>query len=140
MSRQLIYLSLTRIYYAQNLQQLAESYYWKAVDEIQNDVDASLVFEDVKYILTDQELDTYQSLNSITEKINFFKTLWISRDPTPAASINYRLAEHYRRLMYAEKNYEFDGFRTWFNNPDKYGYLNFTRTYNLNQEFNDMGL
>lgn len=140
MSRQPIYLSLTRIYYAQNLQQLAENYYWKAVAEIQNDVDANLVFEDVKYILTDQELVTYQSLNSIAEKINFFKTLWLSRDPTPAASINYRLAEHYLRLMYAEKNYEFDGFRTWFNNPDKLGYLNFTRTYNLNQEFNDMGL
>jgi hypothetical protein len=140
MSLQPIYLSLTRIYYAQNLQQLAEYYYWRAVNEIQNDIDASLVFEDVKYILTDQELDNYQSLNSTGEKINFFKALWLGRDPTPAASINYRLAEHYRRLIYAEKNYEFDGFRTWFNNPDKLGYLDFTRTYNLNQEFNDIGL
>jgi len=74
------------------------------------------------------------------QKINFFKTLWVSRDPTPAASINYRLAEHYRRLLYAEKYFEFDGFRTWFNNPDKLGYLDFTKTYNLNQEFNDKGL
>lgn len=140
MSRQPIYLSLTRIYYKQNLQNKAEDYYWRAINEIKNEVDANLAFEDVKYILTDQELDRYLSLISISEKINFFKTLWVSRDPTPAASINYRLAEHYHRLMYAEENFEFDGFRTWFNNPDKFGYLDFTKTYNLNEEFNDKGL
>ncbi len=140
MSWQPIYLSLTRICYMQKHQQLAENYYWKAVTEIQNDIDADLVFEDVKYIITDQELASYQSLSSISEKIIFFKTLWISRDPTPAASVNHRLAEHYRRLPYAEKNFEYDGFRTWFNNPDKLGYLDFTRTYNFNQEFNDKGL
>jgi len=140
MSRQPVYLSLTRIYYEQYLQGKAEDYYWRAINEIQDDIDANLDFEDLKYILTDQELDTYQSSSSIEEKINFFKTLWVSRDPTPAASINYRLAEHYRRLLYVEKYFEFDGFRTWFNNPDKLGYLDFTKTYNLNQEFNDKGL
>ena len=140
MSFQPAYLTLTRIYYEQNLQDKAEDYFWRAINEIQNDIDANLVFEDMKYILTDQELASYQSLGSIKEKMIFFKTLWVSRDPTPAASTNYRLAEHYRRLIYAEKHYEFDGFRTWFNNPDKSGYLDFTQTYNLNQEFNDMGL
>lgn len=140
MSRQPVYLSLIRIYFKQNLQHQAEGCFWQAINEINDDIDANLIFEDVKYILTDQELDSYLSLITIQEKIDFFKKVWISRDPTPAASLNYRLAEHYRRLMYAEENFEFDGFRTWFNNPDKYGYLDFTRTYHLNEEFNDKGL
>ena len=140
MSRQPVYLSLARIYYHQNLPEKAENYYWQAIDEIETDSDADLVFEDVKYIVTDQELETYRSLNSIPEKIDFFKALWVSRDPMPAATINLRLAEHYRRLLFAEKNYVYDGFRTWFNNPDKSGYLAYTQTYGLNQEFNDKGL
>ncbi len=140
MSIQPIYLSLVRIYYEENLQEKAEKYYWQAINEIRSEVDAELVFEDVKYIVTDQELETYRSLESIQEKISFFSKLWVSRNPIPAASTNYRLAEHYRRLTYAEKHYEFDGFRTWFNNPDKLGYLDFTKTYDLNQEFNDKGL
>jgi len=140
MPRQPIFLSLAKIYYEQDQPQQAEKYYWYATNEIKNNVAADLVFEDVKYISTDQELDEYYSLKSIPEKIYFFKKLWISRDPTPASSVNYRLAEHYRRLIHAEKNYEYDGFRTWFNNPDKTGYLNFTRTYDLNHEFNDKGL
>lgn len=140
MSWQPVYLTLSRIYYEQNFKNRAEYYYWRAINEIQNDVDASLVFEDIKYILTDQELASYQSLGSIDQKIDFFRTIWVSRDPTPAAATNYRLAEHYRRLIHAEKHYEFDGFRTWFNNPDKLGYLEFTKTYDLNEEFNDKGL
>ena len=140
MSRQPIFLSLAKIYYGQDKPQKAEKFYWLAVNGIRNEVDAGLVFEDVKYILTDPELDAYQSLATIPEKIDFFKALWVSRDPTPASSRNYRLAEHYRRLNYAEKNFEYDSFRTWFNNPDKLGYLDFTRTYELNHEFNDKGL
>ncbi|MDZ7334271.1 MAG: tetratricopeptide repeat protein [candidate division KSB1 bacterium] len=140
MSRQPIYLSLARIYYQKNQPELAQRHYWQSVDEIQNDIDAELVFEDLKYILSDPELEQFRSLVETQEKIEFFRALWVQRDPTPAATINYRLAEHYRRLLYAEQHFEFDGFRTWFNNPDKLGYLNFPRVYQLNHEFHDKGL
>lgn len=140
MSRQPIFLSLARINYEKQQPEEGEKYFWRAVNESGNDIDADLVFEDIKYILKDDELEHYRSLKSIPLKIEFFHKLWISRDPTPAASVNHRLAEHYRRLLYSEKNYEFDGFRTWFNNPDKLGYLDFTKTYDLNHEFNDKGL
>lgn len=140
MPKQPIYLSLARIYYAKNQAEQAESYYWRAVAEIKNNIEADLVFEDVKYIVTDQELHTYHSLNSMGQKMIFFRKFWARRDPTPAASINYRLAEHYKRLVYAEKYYEYDGFRTWFNNPDKLGYLEFTQAFAINEEFNDKGL
>lgn len=139
-SRQPGYLSLARIHYEQGDDSAGENYYWRAVNKISDAVDADLIFEDVKYIITDQELLTYRSLKTIQEKQAFFQKLWTRRDPTPAASINHRLAEHYRRLIYAEKYYEHDGFRSWFNNPDKQGYLEFTEAYDLNEEFHDKGL
>lgn len=139
-SKQPAYLSLARINYKKNNESGAENYFWRAVTEINNEIDAALVFEDIKYIITDQELTTFRSIQTITEKKEFFKKLWLSRDPTPAASVNYRLAEHYRRLIYAEKYYEFDGFRSWFNNPDKMGYLQFNDAFELNEEFHDKGL
>ncbi|MCI0495773.1 GWxTD domain-containing protein, partial [candidate division KSB1 bacterium] len=139
-SRQPAYLSLARIYYEKKDAAEAEKYYWRAVNEISDAIDADLVFEDLKYIITDQELQTYRSLHTTKAKKDFFKKLWLSRNPTPAASVNYRLAEHYRRMIYAEKYYEYDGFRSWFNNPDKLGYLEFTESYDLNEEFHDKGL
>lgn len=140
MSKQPILLSLAKVYYAKNEQEKAERYYWDAVDSIKNKVDAGLIFEDLKFILKDSELKEYLSLKSSAAQIDFFHVFWTKRDPTPAANINYRLAEHYSRLLYAEKYYEYDGFRTWFNSPDQMGYFDFDEVYKLNTEFNDMGL
>jgi len=133
-------LSLARLYSKKRQPSDVEKYFWFAVNNIKNDIQAELVFDDVKYIITDQEFKIYQSLNSIKEKIDFFHLIWTSRNPLPASENNVRLSEHYKRIVYAEKYYEFDGFRTWFNNPDKLHYFNFTETSNLNHEFNDKGL
>ncbi len=140
MVSQPIYLSLARIHSKRKQPLETEKYFRMAVDYIRNHVEADLVFEDIKYIITDQELKSYFSLDNVKDKINFFHVLWTSRDPLPASGYNVRLVEHYKRLLYAEKYYEYDGFRTWFNNPDKLGYLDYTRAYDLNKEFNDKGL
>lgn len=139
MPRQPIYLSLARIYYQRKEISRADNYFWTAVNEIRNDVEAALVLEDVKYILKDEELAEYRALVSMPDKIEFFHKLWVSRDPTPASDTNVRLAEHYRRLLYADEYFIYDGFRTWFNNPDKLTYLNFNAVYKLNEEYNDKG-
>ncbi|NOZ60555.1 MAG: GWxTD domain-containing protein, partial [Calditrichaeota bacterium] len=135
-----VYLALARLNYQQGKRMKAQSFFWRAVNEIENDIQADLVFEDIKYIVTDEELHRYRSLKSAKEKNDFFRTFWNRRDPTPGTKINARLAEHYRRLNYAEKNYEYDGFRTWFNNPDQMGYFKFNAAYELNNEFHDKGL
>lgn len=135
-----IRLSLTRLYYQQNQIQTAEKVFWQAVDGIRSQLDAELVFEDVKYIVTNEELQEFQRLVSSGDYVDFFHRLFKSRDPTPAANYNARLAEHYRRLVYAENNHVFDGFRTWFNNPDKFRYQKFPPTFYLNDRFNDKGL
>ncbi|MBC7188531.1 MAG: GWxTD domain-containing protein [Calditrichaeota bacterium] len=140
MPRQPVYLSLARVAYERGNVAEGEKFFWQAVDQISSRVDANLVFEDVKYVLNDQELEFYRSLRSPDSLIAFFRAMWTERDPTPAAETNCRLAEHYRRLLYAEKNYEYDGFRTRFNNPDKLNRLQFSQVSRLNEEFNDKGL
>ncbi len=140
MPRQAIYLSLARIHYAQLQAEKAESYFWRAVDEMDDDVDAGIVFQDVKYIQTDHEYAEYQTCSTIEEKKAFFRHLWTKRDPTPIAAINYRLSEHYHRLLYAEKNYIYRGFRSRFSQVDRMSYIHYPASYKLNEEFNDKGL
>ena len=135
-----LHLALTRLYYQQKNYNEAEQHYWRAVDGIRNRLDAELVFEDVKYLVTDAELQTFRQLTNAPAFSDFFYMFWTSRDPTPAAPNNARLAEHYRRMHHAEKDYVFDGFRTWFNNPDKLGYQKFPPAFYLNDRFNDRGL
>ncbi len=135
-----IVLSLAKIHYQQNNLQAGEAAFWRAVNLIQDKADAEFVFEDVKYILSNTEIREYQGLRSAAEYGAFFEKIWRKRNPLPASSSNARLAEHYRRLLKAEKDYQFDGVRSWVNNPDKLGYLNFPPTYKLNDLFNDKGL
>jgi hypothetical protein len=134
------YLSLARLHYQREQPQAAEKFFWQAVDGIRDQAEALLVFDEVKYIVTETELQEYQRLAAPQEYIDYFHRLWVSRDPTPAASFNARLEEHYRRWLYVEKGYLFDRFRSWVNNPDKLGYLKFPPAYYLNDRFNDKGL
>ncbi|MGH7601523.1 MAG: GWxTD domain-containing protein, partial [bacterium] len=134
------HLSLARLNYQREQPQAAESFFWQAVDGIRNQTDAELVFVDVKYIVTEDELQEFRQLTSPKEYTAFFRRQWMSRDPTPPADCNTRLAEHYRRLFYAEKHYIYDRFHSWFNSPDKLGYLKYPPTYYLNDRFNDRGL
>ena len=135
-----LHLALTRLYYQQKNYNEAEQNFWRAVDGIRNRLDAEFVFEDGKYLVSHAELQQFRQLTEAPAFSDFFYKFWTSRDPTPAAPNNARLAEHYRRLQIAEKDYVFDGFRTWFNSPDKLSYQKFPPTFYLNDRFNDRGL
>jgi GWxTD domain-containing protein len=137
---EVIALSLARVYFKKGLTARAEAVYWRAVDRISSWLGAALLFEDLKYLVSDAELDVYRAIVSDRKKKAFFHTFWSIRNPSPAAKTNARLAEHYRRLLFAEKNYECYEFRSWFNNPDKINYLQFPKSFILNHEFNDKGL
>ncbi len=138
--KQPLYLARVKIFYQSQQPDSAEYYYWKAVEEIKGKLDAVFIFDELKYIINDRELRNYRSLRSTLQLKNFFHTFWLKRNPFPAEHLNIRLKEHYERLLYAEKYFEYDGFRTWFNNPDKLNYLKYPESYDLNNEFNDMGL
>jgi GWxTD domain-containing protein len=120
--------------------QQAEKFFWIAVDSSKTDADINLIFEDIKYMVNDKELDAYQKLSTVVAKKEFIHTLWATRDPMPAAPENVRLIEHYRRMQTVETYYRYDGFRTWMNNPDKLHYLKFPKAFQLNDKFNDKGL
>jgi len=135
-----ITLSLARLYFEKGQPARAEEIYWRAVDKISSWLGAALLFEDLKYLVTDAELKAYRAVVSDRKKKAFFHTFWSIRNPTPAARTNARLAEHYRRFLFAEKNYECYDFRSWFNNPDKMHDLSFPKSFTLNREFNDKGL
>lgn len=140
MNKQRLMLSLAKVHYAQNQTAAGEELFWAAVDSIKTKVDAELIFEDLKYIFTSEEFEQYRLLDHAEEWKIFYRKMWSKRDPTPAARVNARLTEHYRRLAYAEQQYAFDGVRSRFNNPDKLNYFSFPEVYDLNQEFNDKGL
>jgi len=139
-NKNLIYLSLVRLNLQQNSLKKASDYFNLALNSFETHFDAEYLFEDSKYIFTDQELSLYRNLGTVEEKKYFFQKFWKSRNPLPASPINVRAIEHYRRLILAEKSFWFDGVRSWATNPDKAGHLKFPAAYFENEEFNDKGL
>jgi GWxTD domain-containing protein len=137
---QACYLSLARIYASRHEDSRAEAAYWKAVDGIADWLGAALLFDDLKYIIYDRELDQYRSVASDNRKRAFFHGFWDVRNPMPAAPINARLIDHFRRYVRAEEDFEYYGFRGGFTNPDRTHVFRQPKSYFLNKEFNDMGL
>lgn len=135
-----MHLSLARIEAKRGNLAGAESRFRTAVNGVYTDLGADLIFEDLKYLVTDREIELYKSLESPAKKIVFFRAFWDSRNPAATGTSNVRIGEHYRRLVFAEDNFEFTGFKTAFNNPDRYKELAFPKSYLLNEEFNDEGL
>ncbi len=140
MPLQPLYLSLAKISYARDSVDLGESYYWRAVNEITTRLGLQIVFDEVKLLLTDAELETFASLRSLRDKGRFILSVWINRNPTPGSKINPRLTEHHKRFLQAETKEHYDGDRTYANNPDKLRQLQFPKAYWLNDEYNDKGL
>jgi tetratricopeptide (TPR) repeat protein len=135
-----IYLSLAKIAAMRDSLDTSRQYFIDAVNAISSHLAADLVFEDLKYIVSDAELEYYRKLTTPDAKVLFIKAFWDRRDPAAVGSDNSRIGEHYRRLVQAEKDYEYVGFRNSFTNPDEFKELQFPRSYALNQEFNDQGL
>jgi tetratricopeptide (TPR) repeat protein len=137
---QAMLLTLVRIETGRGNDADAERHYWEAVDRIGTSLGAALVFEDIKYIVTDAEIDAYAALSSDRRKQAFYHSFWARRNPLPSAPQNPRLVEHYRRLLVAEDQFEYYGFRSPFNDPERFKTFTFPRSFALNKEFNDKGL
>jgi tetratricopeptide (TPR) repeat protein len=135
-----VYLSLARISAMKGRPDSSALSFFRAVNGISSNLAADLVFDDLKYLVTDEEYDQYRRLTMPDERILFFKAFWDRRNPEAVGSGNSRIGEHYLRLVRAEKDYEYTGFRNSFSNPDRYHELKFPRSYALNREFNDQGL
>ena len=135
-----IYIAKAKVQFQMNHPDSTQYYFEQALQGIKNDVDARLMFEHIKYVLSDQEYAEYQSLVAIEDKRSFFRKMWAERNPMPASKTNYRMIEHVRRFIVAESDHFYDGFRLQYNNPDRLNFLRFPKVFDLNDKFNDKGL
>ena len=61
--------------------------------------------EDVRYIITSEELSAFKQLSNDEERDQFIEQFWLRRDPTPDTPENEYKEEHYRRIAYANEHF-----------------------------------
>jgi GWxTD domain-containing protein len=61
--------------------------------------------EDVGYIITDEERQSFKKMETDEERQQFIEGFWFRRDPTPDTLENEFKEEHYRRIAYANERY-----------------------------------
>lgn len=80
--------------------------YWRNMPASLLNLDIAL--DNMKFIISEDELKKLKSGNS-QEKEKKFRTFWDSKDPTPNTVYNELMAEYYRRIDYAFKEYSNPG-------------------------------
>jgi GWxTD domain-containing protein len=70
--------------------------------------------EDVRWIISDEEMTAFKQLSNDEERDQFIEQFWLRRDPTPDTVENEFKEEHYRRIAYANEHFQAgkSGFRT----------------------------
>jgi GWxTD domain-containing protein len=60
---------------------------------------------DVKWIISGEELTAFKQLSNDEERDQFIEQFWLRRDPTPDTVENEFREEHYRRMAYANEHF-----------------------------------
>jgi GWxTD domain-containing protein len=63
------------------------------------------VDEDVRWIITDQEMQAFKSLSNDEERDQFIENFWLRRNPNPDSPENEYREEHYARIAYANEHF-----------------------------------
>ena len=63
------------------------------------------VDEDVRWIISDQELQAFRNLSNDEERDQFIEQFWLRRNPNPESPENEFREEHYARIAYANEHY-----------------------------------
>ena len=61
--------------------------------------------EDVRWIITDQEMQAFKSLSNDEERDQFIENFWLRRNPNPDSPENEFREEHYARIAYANEHF-----------------------------------
>jgi len=61
--------------------------------------------DDVPYIITDAERETFLKFSTNEEREQFIENFWLRRDPTPDTPENEFKEEHFRRIAYANEHF-----------------------------------
>ena len=126
----LTYKELLRCCAANDENNLFTSTYTKMINSIMDEKDCDLIYDDLKYLATKQEIHKYLISDYIFKKGKWFSAFWSLRTAA-GVQANSRIFEHYKRLVNAEKKYSFD--------RSKFRLLKSSESYNSNQEFTDQG-
>ena len=63
------------------------------------------VDEDVRWIITDEERKTFNTLKTDDEREQFIEQFWLRRDPDPDTDVNEYREDYYTRIAYANEKY-----------------------------------
>jgi len=63
------------------------------------------VDQDVRWIITDQELSAFKQLSNDEERDQFIENFWRRRNPNPESPENEYREEHYARIAYADEHF-----------------------------------
>jgi GWxTD domain-containing protein len=63
------------------------------------------VEQDVKWIITDEELEAFKHLSNDEERDQFIENFWRRRNPDPDSPDNEYREEHYARIAYANEHF-----------------------------------
>jgi GWxTD domain-containing protein len=77
----------------------------KAVKQELKGVYKKWVDEDVRWIITDQEMQSFKSLSNDEERDQFIENFWLRRNPNPDSPENEYREEHYARIAYANEHF-----------------------------------
>ena len=61
--------------------------------------------QDVRWIITDQELQAFKSLTNDEERDQFIEAFWQRRNPNPDSPENEYREEHYQRIAYSNEHF-----------------------------------
>jgi len=135
-----VYLSLVRLYVQTNQPEKADKTYWKAVNSISNFLGANFLLNDFIYIINSNEYKILGNPISLSDFKKSMKIFWMTRNPLPSLPYNMGLIENYRRLIYAEKNFRYDGFKHTGFRYNPLDVIKFPPWYYKNNKFNDKGI
>ena len=61
--------------------------------------------QDVRWIITDQEMQAFKHLSNDEERDQFIENFWLRRNPNPDSPENEFREEHYARIAYANEHF-----------------------------------
>lgn len=93
-----------KLCFSENQNRQGQIFYIQAINSIKSAEDDALVFQDIIYIISDEQYSRYDT-TALQNRPRFYQSFWRKRDPTPFSYLNERIPEHFRRLFYARKYY-----------------------------------
>ncbi|HXJ93931.1 MAG TPA: GWxTD domain-containing protein [Terriglobia bacterium] len=77
----------------------------KAIEKENESPYKKWIEEEVPYIITDEERQTFKKLTTDDERESFIENFWERRNPNPGSPENEFKEEYYRRIAYANEHY-----------------------------------